>query len=276
MQSKIASRQSQIQLLAFDLDGTTVNHDIEISPRVLGAVQAAMARGVRVTIATGRNVPGTRPFVEHFGVNTPVICQQGGLIYDFATETVLHEISLPHDMACELAALERDHPTWKAVMYQRDRIFVTDGPFFASLDGLVGFNPIVMSDLCAVLDGVDADKILFTVDPNEAPAAMRIVKSLVGDRANVVQSHAMFVEVNPLGADKGTALGMLATDLGIVREHVMAIGDQGNDATMVAWAGLGVAMDNANEVTKAVADWVAPSIDDDGAAVAIERFILNV
>jgi hypothetical protein len=267
--------EHDIKLLAIDLDGTTVNHDIEISPRVLGAVQAAMARGVRVTIATGRNVPGTRPFVERFGVNTPVICQQGGVIYDFAAETVLHEISLPHVLACELAALEREHPTWKAVMYQHNRIFVTDGPFFASLDGLVGFNPIVMPDLCAVLDGVDADKILFTVPPSDAPSVMRIVQSVVGDRANVVQSHAMFVEVNPLGADKGNALKMLAADLGIAREHVMAIGDQGNDATMVAWARLGVAMGNANDVTKAVADWVAPSIDDDGAAVAIERFILT-
>lgn len=268
-------REHDIKLLAFDLDGTTVNRDIEVSPRVLGAVQAAMAKGVRATIATGRNIPSTRPFVERFGVNAPVICQQGGLIYDFATETMLHEVSLPHDIACELAALERDHPTWKAVMYQHSRIYVTDGSFFAGLDGLVGFNPIVMLDLCAVLDGVDADKILFTVDPSEAPAAMRIVKSIVGDRANVVQSHAMFVEVNPLGADKGTALEMLANDLGIAREHVMAIGDQGNDATMVAWAGLGVAMGNANDVTKAVSDWVAPGIDDDGAAVAIERFILN-
>jgi hypothetical protein len=85
----------------------------------------------------------------------------------------------------------------------------------------------------------------------------------------------MFVEVNPLGADKGSALKMLAADLGIPRERVMAIGDQGNDATMIEWAGLGVAMGNANEVTQAVADWIAPHIDEDGAAVAIERFVLD-
>jgi hydroxymethylpyrimidine pyrophosphatase-like HAD family hydrolase len=103
---------------------------------------------------------------------------------------------------------------------------------------------------------------------------MQLVKTFVGPRANVVQSHAMFVEINPLGADKGSALKLLTTDLGIAREHVMAIGDQGNDATMVEWAGLGVAMGNANAITKAVADWIAPAIDDDGAAVAIEKFIL--
>lgn len=265
-----------ITLLALDLDGTTVQHDLSISPRVLNAVQAAMSRGVLVTIATGRNVPSTRPFVERFGVNAPAICQQGGVIYNYRTETTLHKIMLPHELACELAALEREHPTWKAVMYQDDRIYVTDDAFFSRLNGLVGFHTISAPDLCVVLNRSDADKILFTLDPRETPEALRQVTEFVAGRANVVQSHAMFIEVNPLGADKGSALKMLAADLGVEREHVMAIGDQGNDATMVAWAGLGVAMGNGNTVTQAVADWIAPTLDEDGAAVAIETFILSL
>lgn len=267
--------QSKFELLALDLDGTTVNHDVSISPRVLAAVRGAMAAGLRVTIATGRNVPSTRRFVEAFKINAPAICAQGGVIYDYATETVLHEITLPHDLACELASLEREHPAWRAVMYQANHLYITDGAFFDQFGSLVGFNPTVVPDLCAVLNKVDADKILFTLDPTEAPAALELVRAFVGERANVVQSHAMFVEVNPLGADKGSALEILAADLGIARERVMAIGDQGNDATMVAWAGFGVAMGNANPVTKAAADWIAPSIDEDGAAVAVERFVLG-
>lgn len=266
---------TSIKLLALDLDGTTVNHDLTIAPRVMSAVQAAMRRGVKVTIATGRNVPSTRPFVERLGVNAPVICQQGGVIYDYRTEAVLHRVTLPHELACELAALEREHPTWKAVMYQDDRIYVTDAAFFSRLDGLVGANVQAVPDLCDVLARSDADKILFTVEPDDAPAVLEWLRRYIGPRATVVQSHARFVEVNPLGADKGSALQMLAADLGVPREQVMAIGDQGNDATMVAWAGIGVAMGNANEVTKAVADWVAPGIEDDGAAVAIERFVLR-
>ncbi len=264
-----------IQLIALDLDGTTVNHDIDISPRVLSAVQAAQAKGVRVVIATGRNVPSTRQFVNHFHVAGPTICQQGGLIYDYATETALHKITLDHRLTCELTALELAHPSWKAVMYQHDDIYVTDADYFARLDGLVGFEPKAVRDLCAVLDGADADKILFTIDPAEVPAALTLVRELVGDRANVVQSHAMFVEINPIGADKGTALAWLANYLHVPRENVMAIGDQGNDATMVAWAGFGVAMGNGNDATKAAANWIAPSINDDGAAVAIEKFVLD-
>lgn len=262
-------------LLALDLDGTTVNDAMEVSPRVLRTVHMAMDRGVRVTIATGRNVPSTRPFVQQFAINAPVICQQGGVIHDYHSETTLYRITLPHALSCELVALERQHPEWRVVMYQEDRIFISDAAFFQNIHRLVGFAPVVAQDLCAVLDGRDADKVLFAVAPDDAPRALAHLRALVGERAVVVQSHARFVEVNPLGADKGSALRWLAGRLGIPRERVMAIGDQGNDATMIAWAGFGVAMGNGNEATKAVADWIAPSIAEDGAAVAIERFILD-
>jgi Cof subfamily protein (haloacid dehalogenase superfamily) len=267
--------QPNIQLLAIDLDGTTVSHDIDISPRVLRAVQAAMQKGVKVIVATGRNVPSARPFVQRFGAVGPAICHQGGLIYDFATEATLHRITLDHALACEMAALEQAHPTWRAVMYQGQQVYVSDMAYFSRLNSLVGFAPIEARDLCHVLDGVNADKILFAMRPEETPAAMQLVTAFVNGRANVVQSHAMFVEINPLGADKGSALKIVVADLGIAQANVMAIGDQGNDATMVEWAGVGVAMGNGNEVTKAVANWVAPPIDEDGAAVAIEKFILN-
>ncbi|GIV84392.1 MAG: hydrolase [Candidatus Roseilinea sp.] len=262
-------------LIALDLDGTTVRQDMTVSPRVLRAAQMAMQRGARVTIATGRNVPSTRPFAALFGVNAPVICQQGGVIYDYRSETTLLRITLPHALTCELIALEAQHPEWRVVMYQDERIFVSDGEFFRHIHSLIGFEPAVVGDLCAVLDGRDADKVLFMVEPADAPRALAHLRALVGDRATVVQSHARFVEVNPLSADKGSALRWLANRLSVPRERVMAIGDQGNDATMVAWAGFGVAMGNGNDATKAVADWIAPSIEEDGAAVAIEKFVLG-
>jgi hypothetical protein len=91
----------------------------------------------------------------------------------------------------------------------------------------------------------------------------------------IVRSHANFVEGNPLGVSKGDALRRLADHLGIPREQVMAIGDQGNDVAMIAWAGVGVAMGNGAPAAKAVAHWIAPSLSANGAAVAIEHFILS-
>jgi hypothetical protein len=91
----------------------------------------------------------------------------------------------------------------------------------------------------------------------------------------VVRSHTLFVEGNPIGVDKGDALRRLSAYLDVPQDRVMAIGDQGNDVPMISWAGLGVAMGNGSDAAKAVSDWIAPPLSAAGAAVAIERFLLT-
>ncbi len=90
-----------------------------------------------------------------------------------------------------------------------------------------------------------------------------------------MRSHAWFVEGLGAGVSKGDAASRLAAELGIDRAHVMAIGDSGNDAALVEWAGRGVAMGNASPDVKAVAEVVAPTQAEDGAAWAIERYALG-
>jgi Cof subfamily protein (haloacid dehalogenase superfamily) len=263
-----------IKLLAIDLDGTTVQHDTEISPRVLATLRRAMDAGVRVVIATGRNIPGVRHFAERMGISGPAVAQQGGLIFDLDSGVELRRLHLPHALACELVDLEHVRPDLHTVLYKHDRLFVTNAEYFAVSAHLVGFAPTHAPDLCAVIAGEDPDKVLFMVEPEQTASVLTEITTLVGARATVVQSHAQFVEVNPLGADKGSGLAWLANHLGIAREHVMAIGDQHNDSTMLQWAGFSVAMGNAREDLKALADWVAPTVEEDGAAVAIEQFVL--
>ncbi|MCL5999211.1 MAG: Cof-type HAD-IIB family hydrolase [Chloroflexi bacterium] len=274
--SKIQNPKSKIDLLALDLDGTILDDTFKISPRVQAALQAAVNTGVRVTIATGRPVAVTRPFVEAVGVNAPVVAMQGGEIYDFATEMMLYRLTLPHDLGCALTRLEQHFPAWQVVVYANPALYVSairySQDFYAAL---LGTNLAVHADLCAALDGREPEKVLYIIPPQDAEIALRELTRLAGDRATVVQSHALFVEVNPLNAQKGAGLARLAADLDIPRERVMAIGDQDNDTTMIEWAGLGVAMGNGSTASKAVADWIAPPIGEDGAAVAIEKFILG-
>ena len=266
------------QLLALDLDGTTLNHVDErffFTPRVVQAVQAAMAQGVKVSIATGRSVSSTREFALQLGTNAPTICHQGGTIYDFNTETTLFEQTLSIELACSLIEFEQRHPSWHAVVYRGEDVFITHKRYPDYFYDLVALGPIVAPDLCAALEGREPDKVLFILPAEETPIALHTITEYVGTRANTVQSHALFVEVNPLGADKGSGLKWLANHLGLQQEHVMAVGDQGNDLTLVQWAGFGVAMGNGNPITQAAANWIAPTIDEDGAAVAIEKFILG-
>jgi len=81
--------------------------------------------------------------------------------------------------------------------------------------------------------------------------------------------------VTSLNASKGNALSVVADWYGVSRAETIAVGDSGNDVSMVAWAGLGIAVANATHDVLAVADWVAPAVTDEGVAAVIERFILN-
>ncbi len=105
--------------------------------------------------------------------------------------------------------------------------------------------------MCGALDGREPDKVLYIIDPPDAPDILaRVEAASSADQASVVQSHARFVEVNPLEANKGAALAWLARHFGIPREQVMAVGDQDNDAPMIAWAGVGVAMGNGSPASQ--------------------------
>jgi hydroxymethylpyrimidine pyrophosphatase-like HAD family hydrolase len=94
-------------------------------------------------------------------------------------------------------------------------------------------------------------------------------------RLSVVRSHELFVEVTSPSVSKGAALAFVAERFGVSREEVIAVGDSGNDVSMVEWAGLGVAMANATPDVHAVADWVAPPVGDDGVVEIIERFLFR-
>ncbi len=276
METSNFSTTSPIRLLAFDLDGTVLSEQFVISPRVMAAIQEAKARGVCVTIATGRPPGVTLPYAEMINVNAPILCLQGGLVYDTTARRALRHLTLPHILACELIEMERAYPQWQVVAYLNGDMFMSskryDDTFYESL---LGKDYSLHTDVCGALAGGDPDKVLFIIEPPDAGLILSALGRLVGERASVVQSHARFIEVNPLGATKGAGLAWLAQYLSIPRERVMAIGDQDNDTSMIEWAGVGVAMGNGSPAAQAVADWIAPPIHEDGAAVAIERFILK-
>ena len=111
-----------IKLIVVDLDGTVVKHDFSIDPAVITALAAARARGVRVTIATGRGPDSTRPYAAQLGVNAPVICTQGAQVVDLATGKVLYRRTLAADVACKLAEFDPAERRVHTVVYVNDMI----------------------------------------------------------------------------------------------------------------------------------------------------------
>jgi HAD superfamily hydrolase (TIGR01484 family) len=111
-------------------------------------------------------------------------------------------------------------------------------------------------------------------EPPEADGIEAELRRCLEGRIEIVRSHAAVVEGNPLGVSKGKALRWLADRIGIPQAQTMAIGDRDNDASMIAWAGIGVAMAGGSPAARSAADWTAPTLAEDGAAQAIERFVL--
>lgn len=261
------------RLLVADIDGTLVNAAREITPPVRAAVAAAQARGVRVTLATGRIWPSARQFVEGLGADPPVILYNGGMVYDFATGEVWFRRTLPLAQARDVLTILRRHPAAQPHLYVDERVYI---PAMNETTALYQRKDQVKTEAVGDLADwlrVDPMKILII---GERPALEAVAAEIdrLPTRINYVFSEVTYLEILPPGISKGAALQIMAARLGHPPEEIIAVGDNLNDLTMIEFAGLGVAMANAPEALRARAHFVAPSNDDHGLEVVIERFIL--
>ncbi len=265
-----------IRLLALDLDGTLIGDDLVISPRVRRAITAAWECGVAVTLATGRMFDATLTFARDLGITAPLICYQGGLIQAPDSDAPLYRATMEPALVREVLEWQARRG-WHVVLYADEDVFVGGQQYPETFyRTLLGERLVWLDDLLPVLEQHEPVKFIVVAEPPEADRVEAELRRRFEGRMEVVRSHAMFVEGNPLGVSKGDALRRLAAHLDVPRAQVMAVGDQGNDADMIAWAGVGVAMGNGSPAAKAIADWVAPPLAEDGAAVAIERFVLTL
>lgn len=268
------------QLLALDLDGTVLDSEVGqgISAQVRQAVAEAQARGVRVTLATGRMFGSTMPFVAALGICDPVICYQGGMVRHPQTGQIYQHTLMPAEPASEAAELLIRSDIF-VVAYVDERLCVAERrPELATYLHYhhEEVEVVVEPNLPDLLRATPPTKLLFEAEPDRVGPVLELLGERFGGLISTVRSHARFGELTPLGISKGTALATLAAQLGIEREQVVAIGDHENDIPMITWAGLGLAMGNAIEPAKRAADAVIPSVRDDGVAWAIRRYILGI
>jgi len=266
-----------IQLIALDLDQTVFGIDLVVSPRVQAAISQAKTLGTAITIATGRDLKLAAKFAHELGVSAPIVCAQGGCIYDHRRDQVLHDVRLaPELLPRVLKAAE--HYAWNIHFEVFDKIYL---PAQSN-------HPPVLFELLRYSHWVRAGNLLqdmpepphkFIVTLARPEDRARIgaeLKAALGDAVVFVASHPYLLEGLPKGVNKGHGLEWLADHIGISQSQVLAIGDSDADVPMIEWAGVGVAMGNGSAAAKAAADWVAPTLEQDGAAATIERFCLGL
>ena len=264
------------KLIAADLDGTLMGEDAIISPKVKDAVRRAAEKGVRFTIATGRSFDSTFSFAQELGINTPLICYQGGLIKDPWSGQVIYEQSVPLPLAQEVICFTRQRGLHLNVYTDDGHAYVesiTPEANYYSRIAKAAVYPV--GDILAFLKRKPMKFIIVLCDDRATEPLIAELSGLFNGRIRFVRSYSRFVEGIPQGVSKGHALARLADYLGLSVGETIGIGDNDNDLELVKRAGLGVAMGNASLSLKAAADYIAPPVDEAGVAEVIERFALS-
>lgn len=276
-----AGKVNDIRLIAVDLDGTTVGESNQIRPAVKQALTAARAQGVQVAIATGRMYRSALRFHQDLNLTLPLLSYQGALIKEPATDRVHRHLTVPRDYVAQLLDFLGEAHLQSIVsvhLYINDRLYVreinAETEVYAARSEV---EPIAVGDLRQTLD-TEPTKLLAL--SNEVELIDRLFGSLqhryTPAELYLTKSVATFLEATHPLVNKGNAVRYLAEEvLGLKAEQVMAIGDNFNDVEMLQYAGIGVAMGGAPDGVKAVADWIAPDVESDGVAAAIDQHVLR-
>lgn len=263
------------KLVALDLDGTLIDRDLIISPRVRESVARMQAAGIRGCLVTGRMYRATVPFARQLNFDDPVICYQGAAIIDPLTDEVLRHAALRNAVVRELiAAAESDGMHLQ--LYRNDEYYAQSRNRFSDLyAALAKAEPVVVPSLREAFAYSDATKAVIVADASDAERYGEELRSKLNGRAYVTRSLPEFVEILDPSVDKGDSLAFVAKRLGIGMEDVVAIGDSWNDAPLLRAAGFGIAMGSAPPELRAIADAVVGDVAHDGVAEAIDRYVLG-
>lgn len=270
------------KLIAIDLDGTLLNSEKRISSENKSKLQLAMDRGVKVVVCSGRVYSGARVYAREIGSNGPLIACNGAIIREMDTESFLYSNTMTIDDSLKVIDICRSEDIYFHI-YIGDTLY-TEKLGYSSL---LYYNRNIELPEKDRIDIRVIDNIKEIIKKPENPVAKILVIDYDRDKlrntrkiieeikgVQVMSSGKNNIEIVNAGVNKGKSLEILADKLGVRREQVVAIGDNENDLSMLEFAGLGIAMGNAEEYVKETANYVTLTNNENGVAHVIDKFIL--
>jgi Cof subfamily protein (haloacid dehalogenase superfamily) len=262
------------RLAAIDLDGTLLRSDRTVSDRSRAAIAAARAAGIDVVVATARSPRGARDLAADAGIGGLAICANGATVYDLEANRIVVHTPLPAETAHVLVRGLRERFPDVVFGWEYELRFGSEPAYEAQRDPSWWPRPEGSYEPCDPLDwDLPMTKLLARLPEADLEHVLAVATELAGGEASTTLAGTAFVELAAAGVGKETALARLAGEAGVPAEEVVAFGDHVTDVAMLEWAGHGVAVANAHPAALAVADEVAPSNDDDGVAVVLERLV---
>lgn len=265
---------SKIKLLVLDIDGTIFRKDYTASERVKRTIKALSDDGINVVLCTGRMYAATKSIAQEFGLTTPVICYQGGLVKNIHNnDKTLLETTMPENLAREVIKELKEKNIFfnlyinDVLMVERDSHLIRQYVDARNIEYKIIGNS-------ENLDLKGLNKILaIDDDTNVIENLQKTMAQKYENELYVIRSTPRFCEFSNIQATKGNAVRFLCDLWNLTQDEVMACGDQDNDIEMLKAAGIKVAMGNATEDLKKIADYVTATVDEDGVAKAVCKFI---
>jgi len=265
----------EIKLITLDMDGTTLHEDKSLSKRTLNSIQKIIDKGVLVVPASGRPLEGLKDTILRAKPINYIISANGARITDYRSNSIIYENTIPNKIAASV--LERlssfDVYTYVHCNNKHMRSLDKNHRFSRKYPYIKFSDDNSYENLAEIVkkQGTDIQKIGALTYDQAAKKSLLESNSLFSDVC-MAEAGPFNVEFNALTASKGTALKYLCNILNISSEEVLSIGDSQNDVTMLQFAGCSVAMGNAIDKVKSIADHVTCKNDDDGVAVFLEKF----
>jgi len=264
------------KLIATDLDGTLLNERKEISDRCREDIIKLKKKGIKVVLATGRPYHGIVPYIKMLDLyddDNYVIVYNGAVVQSARGNEILFDLPLSLDSYKELYELSKQLGVYiHALTY--DRVLTPVMNPYTGVEASINNSPVIEGAVCDVDPSLKIIKVMFVDDPKKLDTIIPQLPDWAKEKYSIVRSADIFLEFLNKNVDKAVGVSVIAEKLGIKMQEIIAVGDAGNDILMIKNAGLGVAMANATEDVKELADYITLTNEEDGVAHVIEKFIL--
>jgi Cof subfamily protein (haloacid dehalogenase superfamily) len=270
----LMAEKRNISLVVADVDGTLVTEEKILTERAQAAVRALHDAGISFAITSGRPPLGMAMLFDALELKTPIAAFNGGLFVK-RDLTILEQKTVPADVARQAIELIRQHGLDAWVYSGNDWLITKPGaPHVAREAWTVKFEPKVVANFDDKL-GQIAKIVGVSDDRDRVQRCEADAQAAFGQRATANRSQPYYLDITNKDANKGAVVEYLSRHLGTPTAQIATIGDQPNDVLMFKRSGLSIAMGNASDQVKAQAMATTGSYNEEGFAMAMERFILG-
>jgi Cof subfamily protein (haloacid dehalogenase superfamily) len=261
-----------------DMDGTLLRSDHSVSEATVRTIKELTGSGISVTLVSARPLDAMLPTARRLGLSdSPLVSLNGGYITE--GETPIFQSTIDLDTTARVTG--QIHPFGASIAYylQREWFAETDDSWTQHEQKIMDVRlqiapfPELMQRWSTRGDGAGPNKMMVMSEPENIGLIEKELLSLYDRRLNIYPSKPTYLEIMDPSASKANALRLLIARMNVTREQTIAIGDNFNDREMIEFAGMGVAMGNAPDEIKAVADYVTDSNNNDGVRKALEKLI---